>query len=162
MEVCPGCGFEASVEDGPTHDYMTASPACWRRFTAIMAREYQTPELMPTHYLGVDAYAAQHPGDPDERRARQSAWMHLAGLHAVLREGREPTYRYALLRRLADAYDIWPATPPHRQFAIVAGEIAPDQAASDHIRSMRAWADATLTAYEGANPDLAAQLAALG
>ena len=160
--TCPGCGWIGPEEDGPVHPYMTASPACWRRFNAIMAREYENPGLMPTHFYSVDAYAAQHPGDPEERRARQSVWIHLAGLHAVLREGRDPAYRYALLRRLADAADSWPVPPAHASFPIVAGTIPPDLPETAHGQTMRDWAEATLAAYEVANADLAKLMQGLG
>ena len=160
--ACPGCGFAAPAEDGATHAYMESSPACWRHFNAIMAREYATPELMPTHYLAVDAFAAQHPGSSDDRRARQSTWIHLAGLHAVLRDGHEPHYRYDLLRRLADTRGEWPEQPPHGEFPLVAGQITPELDAAGHIATMQRWAHTTLAAYERANPDLAATLNALG
>lgn len=158
---CPGCGFAAPTEDGPVHPYMTSSPACWRHFNALMAREYETPELMPTHYLGVDAFAAQHPGDPDELRARQSVWIHLAGLHAVLREGRKPSYRYELLRRLAHSRSDWPAAPDHGEFPVVAAKIPFDQPVVSHVASMRNWAETTLSAYEQVDPNLPDRLAAL-
>ena len=160
--VCPGCGHHGPGEDGPAHPYMLASPRCWRLFNALMAREYATPQLMPTHYLGVDAYAAQHPGDVSDRRARQSVWIHLAGLHAVMRACRESAYRYDLLRRLAAARDDFPPPPKHEPFSLVAADISSDQPTEDHVAAMRGWADATLEAYEKATPDLAAQLRALG
>lgn len=158
METCPGCGFASEPEEGPVHAYMTSSPACWRHFNAIMAREYSTAALMPTHYLSVDAFAAQHPGGRSERRARQSVWIHLAGLHAVLREGREPAYRYRLLRRLADKSSDWPEPPAHSDFPLTAGEIAPDLSVEDHGSKVEEWAESTLAAYEAETPDLADQL----
>lgn len=161
LVTCPGCGFEAPPEEGPVHDYMTSSAACWRQFNAIMAREYSDAMLMPTHYLSVDAFAAQHPGGRSERRARQSVWIHLAGLHAILRDGREPPYRYDLLRRLADSSTDWPEPPAHKPFAIVAGKISPDMPAVEHIATVREWADSTLAAYEAATPNLAEQIGLL-
>ena len=160
--TCPGCGWCGPEEDGPVHPYMTASPSCWLRFNAIMAREYETPALMPTHFFSVDAYAAQHPGDQADRRARQSVWVHLAGLHAVLREGRDPAYRYALLRRLADASNSWPPPPSHAPFPIAAGTIPTGLSEAAHAQAMREWAEATLSVYEVENPDLAKSLGALG
>jgi hypothetical protein len=38
---------------------------------------------MSVHRLTVDAYAAQHPGEP-EARSIQSVWVHLAGLYLTL------------------------------------------------------------------------------
>jgi hypothetical protein len=39
------------------------------------------------HRLVVDAYMAQHPGDGSDRRERQSVFVHLVGLCAVLEVG---------------------------------------------------------------------------
>lgn len=161
IEVCPGCGFEAPAEDGPVHAYMTSSAACWRHFNALMAREYSDAALMPTHYLSVDAFAAQHPGGRSERRARQSVWIHLAGLHAVLREGHQASYRYDLLRRLANSIETWPEPPEHKRFPLRAGDISPELAVKDHLHAVREWADGTLAAYEAATPKLAEQIARL-
>ena len=159
--VCPGCGLIGPIEEGPTHAYMLASPLCWRRFNAIMTREYETPALMPTHFLAVDAYAAQHPGDSDEPRARQSVWIHLAGLVAVLREGHAPEYRYDLLRRLARDVAVFPPPPSHAPFPIVANDVAAPHSLARHSEAMREWAEATVTAYETASPDLARQIETL-
>ena len=162
IEACRGCGFDAPAEDGETHSYLIASATCWRHFNAIMTREYSTPDLMPTHYLAVDAYAAQHPGEAADRRARQSIWIHLAGLRAVLRDNREPQYRYSLLKNLADAHEDWPLAPPHAPFSLVAGKIAPDLSVEEHVIIMRNWAESALAAYEAANTDLGSTLRALG
>ncbi len=60
---CVGCGarFLASVE-GPTHEYMLASPGCWAAFTELIAREFGDPAYGALHRHAVDAYAVQHPG----------------------------------------------------------------------------------------------------
>ena len=66
-------------EDGPTHRYMTASPACWRHFGDLLAAEYSDFSLARIHRLSVDSYAIQHPGD-GSRQAIQSVGLHLARL----------------------------------------------------------------------------------
>ncbi|WP_217429780.1 DUF5946 family protein, partial [Sphingomonas bacterium] len=68
---------------GPAHGYLGASPACWARYGELLAREYGDPAYMAAHRLTVDAYCAQHPGEP-ERRTIQSAHVHLVGLHLTL------------------------------------------------------------------------------
>ena len=159
-DTCPGCGLVASAEQGATHAYMISSAACWRHYSAILGREYSTPALMPTHFLTVDAFAVQHPGDRGDRRARQSVWLHLAGLHAVLRQGRKPEYRYALLNKLADADCDWPDQPDHAPFPLVAGDICVELAVENHIEIVRRWADTALASYEEAVPGLATRIAA--
>ena len=78
LRICPGCGADLDPELGPTHDYMTASPASYARFMAVLANEYSNPALLATHRLSVDTYAVQHPGDGAERRMVQSACLSLA------------------------------------------------------------------------------------
>ena len=158
---CPGCGAILAREDGPTHAYMLSSPACWRMYGEVMAREYASASLMNVHYLTVDAFAAQHPGSPEDRRARQSVWIHLAALKAVLRDGRPKAYRYDLLRRLARR-DEFPRQPPHAAFSMTSADMALLKSESAHVEGARHWAEATLTAYEEADPDLHDVLAALG
>ncbi len=48
--------------------------------------------------LAVDAYMAQHPGDGTDRRDRQSVFVHLASLCAVLERGSPPAQSPGVLR----------------------------------------------------------------
>ena len=105
--------------------------------------------------------AAGHPGGRDERRALQSVWIHLAGLHAVLREGHAPQFRYDLLRKLANSITDWPEQPSHAPFPVIAAQLSPDMPVEEHIAAMRNWAETTLAAYEASNPDLGEQLGRL-
>lgn len=57
IAVCPGCGSRLPAVEGPVHAYMTSSPACWAAFNAVIAREFEDPDLMPIHRLTVDAWA---------------------------------------------------------------------------------------------------------
>ena len=49
-ESCPECG--ASLVDGMN---------CWEQLGAILAWEWQNPELMAEHFLTVASYNLQHP-----------------------------------------------------------------------------------------------------
>ena len=86
LQICGGCGSALPAISGPTHEYMSSSPACWGAFNTVLAREYADPELMKVHRLTVDAWAAQHPGD-GSRRAIQSVGLHLARLMIQLETG---------------------------------------------------------------------------
>lgn len=104
-EPCPGCGALLPRVDGPTHRYIGASPACWAIYSALLAGgtpgvEILTPPPLPTTpaallpefaagELLVDAYAAQHPGEPSPQ-AIQSVAVHLLALHGVLERGVAP------------------------------------------------------------------------
>jgi hypothetical protein len=49
----------------------------------VLAKEYGEYNYPPVHRLIVDAYAAQHPGEPT-RQTIQSFTVHLIGLHLML------------------------------------------------------------------------------
>lgn len=79
---CEGCGLILPYFEGPTHEYMISSPACWKMYGEVLAREYQDKKYFEIHRLTVDAYALQHPGNQD-RRAIQSVNIHLASLYLI-------------------------------------------------------------------------------
>jgi len=106
---CPSCGADVPEVDGPVHAYVASSPGCWRAFGEIQADEALRFGYPPAHRLVVDAYMAQHPGDGRDRRDRQSVFVHLAGLCAVLEEGAPPRLATDCLRRVLRAHTDFPA-----------------------------------------------------
>src|SRR6476619_3410619 len=86
--ACPGCGLELEVVDGPQHDYIGASSACWKLYGQVLARDYSEYGMPDEHKFIVDAYATQHPGE-DERRSRQSVAVHLIRICLMLERGRD-------------------------------------------------------------------------
>ena len=80
-QPCFSCGGCFERHEGPTHKYMLSSPGCWKAYGELLAREYGNPLLFgAVHRLTVDAYALQHPGNPSDRRATQSVWIHYVAL----------------------------------------------------------------------------------
>ena len=78
---CPGCGALVPDVPGLPHPYIGASAGCWEIFGQILAKEYGDYGYpITTHQLTVDAYAVQHPGQP-ERRSIQSVNSHLISLY---------------------------------------------------------------------------------
>ncbi|MFN3989749.1 MAG: DUF5946 family protein [Erythrobacter sp.] len=142
-EVCFSCGgVFAAAPAGTTHVYMAASPGCWGAYTAVLAREYQDAALFSRcHRLTVDAYAVQHPGDPDDRRARQSFWIHGASLWMVVQMGRSHRAATAALKTLAAGEFPVPPAPP--RFALTTADVLAAHG-SQHEAAVRAWAEATL------------------
>lgn len=115
---CPGCGAVFPPVNGPTHEYIGASPGCWAVYTALLAGAAPSTELnasfrVPTSTpdqdgadgppgapaLLVDAYAVQHHGVPSPQ-ATQSVAIHLLALHRVL-ERAFPSGRALWIRRRA-------------------------------------------------------------
>jgi hypothetical protein len=97
----------------------------------------------PAHSVVVDAYMAQHPGDGRDRRNRQSVFVHLAGLYAVLELGLPPTQAMNVLRLVLSGHDDVPVLRRDHgpgELTIVNLEGASD--AEEHVRRARAWGSA--------------------
>src|ERR1700743_1357257 len=95
--VCAQCGATVPVSDGPVHAYVPSSPGCWQMFGAVQADEALRFGYPSAHRMVVDAYMAQHPGDGNDRRDRQSVFAHLVGLCAVLEHGLPPQMATSVL-----------------------------------------------------------------
>ncbi len=80
MNICPDCKVELPFFDGPTHAYLGGNASCWKAYGELLAKEYGEPNYMKFHRWTVDAYAAQHPGQPDPR-ATSSVYIHLMALY---------------------------------------------------------------------------------
>jgi hypothetical protein len=62
-------------------------------------------------YVVVDAYMAQHPGDGDDRRDRQSVFVHLVGLCAALELGLPPKSVTGLIGSMIQSHADFPQLP---------------------------------------------------
>jgi hypothetical protein len=105
---CAGCGALVPNVDGPVHKYVPSAPGCWKTFGEVQADEALRFRYPPAHRIVVDAYMAQHPGDGTDRRDRQSVFVHLVGLYAVLVRGMPPAQATAAFRRLLRDRDDFP------------------------------------------------------
>lgn len=81
-----GMRLPSAAQEGPTHRYLTASPACWRSFSQLLATIYSAVDRLAFRQLVVDAYAAQHPGE-GRREPVQSVGIHLMTLSLFLEHG---------------------------------------------------------------------------
>jgi hypothetical protein len=137
---CPGCGVELPEVTGPAHPYLLGSAACWAGYGDLLAAQYGDPQRMAFHQLVVDAYAVQHPGRSDDRRAVQSVGIHLMTLQLFLEEGVDPALGSSLHRRMVERPLFRPLAAPaargHRTFRSV-----PLSGAPGEVRSAAfAWA----------------------
>ncbi len=153
-ETCFACGgqFEPNA-GGAAHDYMLSSRGCWAAYGEVLAREYSNPAVFAaSHRLSVDAYAIQHPGDPEERRALQSFWIHGASLWMVLRMGQSHALATQALKTLAGLdFAQRPADQP--RFAVTHADVLALPLAS-HEALTRDWAEESLTAWEPAHAEI--------
>ncbi len=112
---CVGCRVLLPDEDGPTHPYIGASPACWRLHGELAVWTYDHPTSHVRHHRSVDAYAVQHPGVPGGR-ASQSVALHLMSLCIQLERGATAAEAVELLRHFAHREYPWldPPSGPGR------------------------------------------------
>ena len=140
LEQCMWCGAWLSAIQGPTHPYMESTPGCWAAFGRVLDREYSEPGLLEVHRLTVDAYAVQHPGQP-ERRSIQSVAVHLVRLCLALEYGLSAERaNAAMLHAARHRHPYHWLQPPASLGPMTASDI--DQAASteEHRRLVRQWA----------------------
>lgn len=87
-DLCPGCGAAIPHPGGVKQPTVGASPGCWAAYGDLVAREYGEWHNPPIHRLTVDAYAAQHPGEPSSRAILDVA-AHLIALYFSIDRGIE-------------------------------------------------------------------------
>lgn len=157
---CFGCGGTFSAAEGPTHRYMLSTPGCWAAYGAVLAREYESPALFgAVHQLSVGAYALQHPGDPANRRAKQSVWLHYAAIRLIF-DGASEAAIPAVLKLLSERS--YPAPPePPQAFAITHASVI-DAPVSDHAERVRAWAHCAFDGWSALAEPVAGILRTLG
>ncbi|MEO1250727.1 MAG: DUF5946 family protein [Pseudomonadota bacterium] len=159
-EQCPDCGGFFEPSDAAAHKYLGASPGCWAAFNVVMAREFQDAAYFAAHRFTVDAYTAQHPGDPADRRAVQSANIHLAALFLIVEKGR-PQNVPALLSALATGHkDKFKPLAEPQPFSITVNDIVAAEDAAAHCERARDWAEDVWRA-NAVNQDRARELAAI-
>jgi hypothetical protein len=90
------------------HRYVPGAPGCWQLFGQVQADEALRFGYPAVHRLVVDAYMAQHPGDGHDRRDRQSLFVHLAGLCAVLERHLPPAQATNVQRRVVQSRNDFP------------------------------------------------------
>lgn len=149
MQACPGCGLRLAPVEGPAHAYIGASPACWALYGQALERGYADPACGEVLQLVVDAYACQHPGEP-ERRSAQSVVIHLMTLCLFLEGRADPRDGSRLHRRMVESrqrFD-WLEPPAERgEVTVVAVTEAPSTAA--YVEAAWAWAGSVWDAWDG-------------
>jgi hypothetical protein len=138
---------------------MIASAGCWAAFGELQATEMSRFGYPEIHGMVVDCYAASHGGDGDQRRDRQSVFIHLMAICARLERGVTSSGRMALLRRVTaekrDWPKLWPpASIPALDHTHLGG--APD--VTDYERRAREWAAAVWEAYAPAHDQIRREL----
>lgn len=151
LRRCPGCGLRLPGNDGPTHRYIGASPECWAAFGEVSGKEYGDLRYARVHGLTVDAYCAQHPGEPSPQAVRSVA-VHLIGLCLQMERDLSPDELYAVHKRVSSLAksgkkDIRWLEPPEslggRTILYVLDANGPDE----HAERVREWARSVWEAW---------------
>lgn len=143
LEKCIGCGAAFEAFDGPVHDYMHSSPACFAAFGSLLAAEYSAIALRDVHRLTVDTWAVQHPGSDGERRAIQSVGLHLARLFLQLESPRPPAETNAVMLDFSRHKATLESLTPPPAYSVTVADIVPFAGSSSHAEKVRIWAEAT-------------------
>src|SRR5580692_5527408 len=112
--ACIGCGALLPETGGPTHRYMTSSPACWAAYSEVLEREFGSQDLFQrVHRYTVDTYAVQHPGSPSPQGI-QSVAVHLMSLCTLIEGGSTTEWAREIIReavRIKGRF-VWLQPPP--------------------------------------------------
>ena len=136
---CVGCGGLFDPKVGAIHDYMLSSATCWEQYGHILAREYQNQNLfVSSHRLTVDAYALQHPGLENERRAYQSVRIHYVSLHLIFACGKTHLEATDALKTLSNqSFNPLPSRPSGFKFTV---KDVFDSELTNHEAEIEKWA----------------------
>lgn len=118
MTAC-WCGARVPSEQGPTHAYMRATPACWRMYGKLTVQLREHDGAQALLFSHVDCFAAQHVEGADaDLRQRRSVAVHLVALSLHLEHGMtgpalsRARQRASALVLPAFALDDWPLLQP--------------------------------------------------
>ncbi len=143
VSTCPGCKVKLPFIEGPTHNYMEGSAACFELFNQVLACEYSDRTLLQTHRMTVDTYAVQHPGCGDTRRQIQSVGLHLARLGLQLTSQIPPKETNEVMLGLGKYKHTLEYLDPPEQYAMTVADVAPYAGSGAHSKLVREWANAT-------------------
>ena len=94
--------------DIPAHRYIGAAAGCWNLYTnEMLVKEYSDPAYYPTHRLSVDAYTAQHPGEPGPQQINSVA-VHLIRMYLIFEKGYDARFGRTIIQ--------WAATQKGRYY----------------------------------------------
>jgi hypothetical protein len=91
---------------------MLSAPACWATYGELNAELLSDPHAVSYRQWCVDAYAVQHPGEPNDQ-AIQSVAAHLLSLYATLELNAPRAASHQVINRVIarKGHYVW-LTPP--------------------------------------------------
>lgn len=150
LEQCPGCLAQFQIEKTieMPHPYIGASGACWDLFGHILAKEYSDSDYFAVHRVTVDAYGAQHIGDQSDRRARQSATVHLIALFLSLDMKVPPEEVLVFIKKATVIKRDWPPQIQRQNPKwLTVQDVIKADSADTHAQFVREWGKSIIEAY---------------
>ena len=156
---CPQCGALVPDMDRPVHAYVPSAPGCWAAFGALRADEMLRFPGSDANNLVVDAFMAQHPGDGMDRRDRQSVFVHLVSLCAVIERRASPSRSPDVLRAALAHQTAFPVLRRAGGTGDLTVLSAMDATSvEDHDARVRAWAGSVWESWREHHPTIRAAL----
>jgi len=149
VDRCFGCTGSVPRVKGPTHEYMTSSPGCWKLFTGLLD-ELNGDAASAGGMLqdAVDAYAVQHPGTPGRREA-QSVHVHLVSLYLGLERGFDARARQKAMQSLLKGKPAFAwLEPPKFGSALTIADVTACRTPAARHAAVRAWAASAWEAWQ--------------
>lgn len=149
---CKGCGGLFPDVSGPTHRYIESSAGCWAAYGEVLAREYGDPEHFKVHRLTVDAYAAQHPGQPSPQSIKSTGY-HLVRLCLLLKCGLEIGRVNGAMLAIAKKKEqfTW-LKPPLSLGPVTVADVIRSQTITQHKETVWLWAESVWEAWRPHHP----------
>ncbi|MBS0185418.1 MAG: hypothetical protein JSS34_03580 [Proteobacteria bacterium] len=153
---CAGCKASFSTGDeNSIHPYIGALPECWKMYGNILVKEYENKDYFNVHRITVDAYASQHIGNQEDRRARQSAQVLPIALYLTFEKEENPKKIIEFLKVSTKIKRDWPSlsqikTPKW----ITVKDILPAQTAQEHTELVKKWGKSVWDEYSSIHSEI--------
>ncbi|MEN3357676.1 MAG: hypothetical protein V7637_1658 [Mycobacteriales bacterium] len=149
--ACPGCAAPLPTVHMRIDRPLNASPACWRLYGEVTGFELQHPTLVSRfHQLAVDAYGAQHGGEPTPRIYLAYS---LVGLDLALERGTHGIGVRGIHQRMGRPDDTWPEFTPPEPAPLTVAHVADAGvragSVDGHADAIADWAAAVWQSWAG-------------
>jgi hypothetical protein len=157
MKKCFGClrEFKKITDDPIPHPYIGAISECWAVYGDILAKEFSDPEYFKVHRITADTYGAQHIGNQEDRRARQSANVHLIALYLSFAQKADKTTVLTFIRKATEIKQDWPPLLQRKnpQWLTVQDIIKADNPSS-HASLVAQWGQSVWESYADCHEEI--------
>lgn len=149
-KTCFGClaKFKKTTDTPIPHPYIGAIAECWDVYCDILNKEFSNPAYFKVHRTTVDAYAAQHIGNQDDRRARQSANVHLIALYLTFSQKASHEKVLTFIRNATKIKRDWPPLIQRKTPEwLTVQDIVKADSPSSHAHLVTRWGQSVWEAY---------------